>query len=58
MKKNILTKTFAVLASTAILGAASMLSANAAGATVSVSSAEATPGQTVTAQTLTQWTHL
>lgn len=48
MKKNILTKTFAVLASTAILGATSMLSANAAGATVSVSSAEATPGQTVT----------
>ncbi|MBE6844544.1 MAG: LPXTG cell wall anchor domain-containing protein [Ruminococcus sp.] len=49
MKKNVFSRTLAVLASTAVLGAASMMSASAAtAATVSVSSAEATPGSTVT----------
>ncbi|MGN0614431.1 MAG: cohesin domain-containing protein [Porcipelethomonas sp.] len=48
MKKNVFSRTLAVLASTAVLGAASMMSANAAGESLSLSSAEAQPGETVT----------
>ncbi len=48
MKKNVFSRTLAVLASTAVLGAASMMSANAAGESLTISSAEALPGETVT----------
>ena len=37
MKKNVFSRTLAVLASTVVLGAASMVTANAAGATVTLS---------------------
>ncbi len=48
MKKNVFSRTLAVLASTAVLGAASMISANAAGESLSLSSAEGKAGETVT----------
>ncbi len=48
MKKNVFSRTLAVLASTAVLGAASMISANAAGETLSLSSAEGYAGDVVT----------
>lgn len=48
MKKNVFSRTLAVLASTAVLGAASMMSANAAGESISLTSAEGLPGETVT----------
>ena len=48
MKKNVFSRTIAVLASTAVLGAASMMSANAAGESLSLSSAEGQAGETVT----------
>ena len=48
MKKNVFSRTIAVLASTAVLGAASMMSANAAGESLSLSSAEGKAGETVT----------
>ena len=48
MKKNVFSRTLAVLASTAVLGAASMMSANAAGESLGLSSAEGLPGETVT----------
>lgn len=48
MKKNVFSRTLAVLASTVVLGAASMMSANAAGETATIGSAEGTPGSTVT----------
>ena len=47
MKKNVFSRTLAVLASTAVLGAASMMTANAAGESVGVGSATAKPGETV-----------
>lgn len=47
MKKNVFSRTLAVLASTAVLGAASMMSASAAGEVFTIGSAEAVPGQTV-----------
>lgn len=48
MKKNVFSRTLAVLASTAVLGAASMISANAAGEAVSLSNVVGQPGETVT----------
>lgn len=48
MKKNVFSRTLAVLASTAVLGAASMISANAEGESISLTSVEGQPGQTVT----------
>ena len=48
MKKNVFSRTIAVLASTAVLGAASMMSANAAGESLSLSSASGQAGETVT----------
>ncbi len=48
MKKNVFSRTLAVLASTAVLGAASMMSANAAGESLTISSASGLPGSTVT----------
>jgi LPXTG-motif cell wall-anchored protein len=47
MKKNVFSRTLAVLASTAVLGAASMITANAAGESLSLSSASGLPGDTV-----------
>ena len=46
MKKNVFSRTLAVLASTAVLGAASMMTANA-DQSISLGSAEAQPGETV-----------
>ena len=48
MKKNVFSRAIAVLASTAVLGAASMMSANAAGESLSLSSATGQAGETVT----------
>ena len=48
MKKNVFSKAIAVLASTAVLGAASMMSASAAGATVSADNVTGKAGDTVT----------
>ena len=48
MKKNVFSRTLAVLASTAVLGAASMMSASADGESLSLTSATAQPGETVT----------
>lgn len=48
MKKNVFSRTLAVLASTAVLGAASMISANAAGESIGLTSVEGQPGETVT----------
>ena len=47
MKKNVFSRTLAVLASTVVLGAASMVTANAAGATVTLSNETGLPGETV-----------
>lgn len=47
MKKNVFSRTLAVLASTAVLGAASMISANAAGEAASIDNVTAAPGETV-----------
>ena len=47
MKKNVFSKAIAVLASTAVLGAASMMSASAAGATISADNVTGKPGETV-----------
>ena len=46
--KNLISRTIAVLASSAILGAASMMTANAAGESLSLTSAEGLAGETVT----------
>ena len=48
MKKNVFSRTLAVLASTAVLGAASMISASAAGEAISLSDVVGQPGETVT----------
>ncbi len=48
MKKNVFSRTIAVLASAAVLGAASMMSASAAGESLSLTSAEGKAGETVT----------
>jgi LPXTG-motif cell wall-anchored protein len=48
MKKNVFSRTLAVLASTAVLGAASMMSANAAGEALTITSATGEAGETVT----------
>jgi LPXTG-motif cell wall-anchored protein len=48
MKKNVFSRTIAVLASTAVLGAASMMSASAADESLSLSSASGKAGETVT----------
>ena len=48
MKKNVFSRTLAVLASSAVLGAASMMSASADGESISLTSAEGVPGETVT----------
>ncbi len=48
MKKNVFSRTLAVLASTVVLGAASMMSASAAGESLTITSAEGAPGDTVT----------
>jgi LPXTG-motif cell wall-anchored protein len=48
MKKNVFSRTLAVLASTAVLGAASMMTANADGESVSLVGGEGTPGSVVT----------
>jgi LPXTG-motif cell wall-anchored protein len=48
MKKNVFSRTIAVLASTAVLGAASMMSASAAGESLSLSSTSGKAGETVT----------
>lgn len=48
MKKNVFSRTLAVLASTVVLGAASMMSASAAGPSLTITSAEGKPGDTVT----------
>jgi LPXTG-motif cell wall-anchored protein len=50
MKKNVFSRTLAVLASMTVLGAASMISASAEGESLSVSNATGTPGETVTVQ--------
>lgn len=47
MKKNVFSRTFAVLASAAVLGAASMISASAAGEAVSLGNVTGQPGETV-----------
>lgn len=47
MKKNVFSRTLAVLASTVVLGAASMMSASAAGESLTITSAEGKPGDTV-----------
>jgi len=47
MKKNVFSRTLAVLASTVVLGAASMMSANAAGETLTLASVEGKAGETV-----------
>jgi hypothetical protein len=48
MKKNVFSRTLAVLASMTVLGAASMISASAAGETISLSNVEGLPGEVVT----------
>lgn len=47
MKKNVFSRTFAVLASAAVLGAASMISASAAGEAISLGNVTGQPGETV-----------
>ena len=48
MKKNVFSRTLAVLASMTVLGAASMISASAEGESLAVSSATGKAGETVT----------
>lgn len=50
MKKNVFSRTLAVLASMTVLGAASMISASAEGESLAVSSATGKAGETVTLQ--------
>ncbi len=50
MKKNVFSRTLAVLASMTVLGAASMISASAEGESLGVSSATGKAGETVTVQ--------
>ena len=50
MKKNVFSRTLAVLASMTVLGAASMISASAEGESLAVSSATGKAGETVTIQ--------
>lgn len=47
MKKNVFSRTLAVLASAAVLGAASMISASAAGEAISLGNVTGQPGETV-----------